>query len=134
MSNPFVPGHSYYGLSGAYTGYNGPPPAHENVEGSNIIPLSHPTLLPVLSVSSHIRIGFIHYTNENGRQYSYECGEPACSSTFGRPQELTRHWHDLHDLHPPTYPCEVLGCSRGEHGRPFHRRDKLSDHVRAVHP
>ena len=75
----------------------------------------------------------IRYLPAVGR-LMFVCSEPqCCGRTFGRRQELVRHYNGAHA--PPDagnmFWCEVPGCERGI--RPFPRKDKLNDHVRKVH-
>lgn len=75
----------------------------------------------------------IRYMPATGR-LMFVCSEPQCHGrTFGRRQELVRHYNGAHA--PPDagnmFWCAVPGCDRGV--RPFPRKDKLNDHVRKVH-
>jgi len=75
----------------------------------------------------------IRYVPAAGR-LMFVCSEPQCyGRTFGRRQELVRHYNGAHA--PPDagnmFWCAVPGCDRGV--RPFPRKDKLNDHVRKVH-
>ena len=53
--------------------------------------------------------------------------------------DLKRHHKSRHAPNRPEFFCNVDGCSRskaggnGIGGRTFTRKDKLEDHVRAVH-
>jgi hypothetical protein len=55
--------------------------------------------------------------------------------SFGRQAELRRHYHGAHAPVKLTHWCPVPLCERssGAGGRPFHRKDKLRDHVRTMH-
>jgi hypothetical protein len=67
---------------------------------------------------------------------SYECNMPQCSSkTFRRQPDLLRHYRTIHSVRRSEFWCGVPSCERsvGIGNRPFHRRDKLRDHVRQMH-
>jgi hypothetical protein len=68
----------------------------------------------------------------NGR---FKCPKPACNRrSFGRQAELRRHYGNTH-LRKQAFWCKVISCDRshGLNHHPFHRKDKLVDHVRAMH-
>lgn len=76
-------------------------------------------------------IGTVMY---NGR---FKCNMPArrCSrATFGRMNELRRHYDTVHVVANPVWCVEPL-CVRtlAAGGKPFPRLDKLRDHERKVH-
>jgi hypothetical protein len=66
----------------------------------------------------------------------FKCLHPGCArKSFGRQAELKRHHETIHATQKPAYWCRVPSCerSRARGGYPFTRRDKLNDHVRAMH-
>jgi hypothetical protein len=68
----------------------------------------------------------------NGR---FKCRESACNGvSFGRQAELRRHYGNTHSKTHEFW-CEVPLCDRSQvvGHYPFHRKDKLADHVRAMH-
>lgn len=62
------------------------------------------------------------------------CQHLGCSQSFGRPAELKRHHATSHAINKPDYWCRRPICDRSRvGGRPFHRKDKMSEHERKVH-
>jgi hypothetical protein len=69
----------------------------------------------------------------NGR---YKCIRTACfRMSYNRPAELRRHYITKHALQRREFWCVEPSCERsvGIGNRPFHRKDKLRDHVRQMH-
>jgi hypothetical protein len=58
------------------------------------------------------------------------CTYPACKRDFPRNFELERHKRNVHD-HDFRVPCFVYECKRN--ATPFHRADKLREHLRTHH-
>jgi hypothetical protein len=80
-------------------------------------------------VDSETVIGFVL---GNGR---FRCQDRCCRhKTFRRLAELRRHYESTH-AKKLAFWCGVPSCdrSRGLGQRPFHRKDKLNNHVRAMH-
>ena len=77
-----------------------------------------------------LAIGSFHH---NGK---FKCLQRRCArKSFGRPAELKRHYDTIHAVRKPAYWCREPMCqrSRANGGYPFHRNDKLRDHMRKVH-
>lgn len=71
---------------------------------------------------------------ENGK---FMCDYDKCAGrTFARYPEFRRHYTTIHAARKPNFWCEVPQCRRsvGGRGNAFHRRDKLMEHVRSMHP
>jgi hypothetical protein len=78
-------------------------------------------------------VTFIGSVLSNGK---YVCNDESCASqTFGRPSELRRHHTTLHASNKPSFWCHDPGCHRsaGGGGEAFHRKDKLTAHVKSMH-
>jgi hypothetical protein len=70
---------------------------------------------------------------KNGK---FKCILERCArKTFKRQAELRRHYKTIHAAQKPEFWCNVLSCDRSvaAGGRPFHRKDKLQDHVQRMH-
>jgi hypothetical protein len=66
----------------------------------------------------------------------FKCILKQCADiTFKRPAELKRHYNTIHAAQKPEFWCNVPSCDRSvaAGGRPFHRKDKLQDHVQRKH-
>ncbi|RYN71557.1 hypothetical protein AA0117_g9434 [Alternaria alternata] len=80
-----------------------------------------------------VPIGVIYSNGGPGDQFV--CSDPTCSGiTFNRVPDLKRHHSSLHDRGKQFW-CPVDDCSRSKNGngKPFPRKDKMSDHLEAVH-
>jgi hypothetical protein len=76
------------------------------------------------------RIGFVL---SNGRLV---CIHNKCAGrSFARKAELKRHYTTLHAHNKPNFWCPVVACLRSEHrgDNAFHRKDKLTAHIRSMH-
>ncbi|KAH6878463.1 hypothetical protein BKA58DRAFT_377290 [Alternaria rosae] len=60
---------------------------------------------------------------------SLRCSD--CQIMFNRTADLRRHMAAFHDPDPPQYVCAIPGCDRAS--KPFSRKDKYMDHMKAVH-
>lgn len=60
-----------------------------------------------------------------------QCPSPSCASSFRRTSDLRRHIRTIHHV-STIYYCDVPSCSRNSRG--FARKDKLTEHLRRVHP
>lgn len=71
-------------------------------------------------------------TNQGRSSERYICLYPGCSSNFGRPADLTRHYVSVHQRDQHLIDCPVSRCSRkGSNG--FPRQDHLNGHLRQYH-
>lgn len=101
----------------------------EQMATSNVIDLTGDTSGSDADTHGELVIGTVLM---NGR---FKCRELACNGrSFGRLAELRRHYKNTHSKQQAFW-CEVTSCdrSRSVDQRPFHRKDKLADHVRAMH-
>jgi hypothetical protein len=76
------------------------------------------------------RIGFVL---SNGRLV---CNHEKCAGrSFARKAELKRHYLTLHAHSKPNFWCPFPACPRSEHrgDKAFHRKDKLTAHIRSMH-
>jgi hypothetical protein len=76
------------------------------------------------------------YDDEESNKMVYKCCSLECRQReFGRLYDFKRHYDGAHATNKPKHWCQVEGCERSEadNGRPFHRKDKLKEHVQAVH-
>jgi hypothetical protein len=76
------------------------------------------------------RIGFVL---SNGRLM---CNHEKCAGrSFARKAELKRHYTTLHAHSKPNFWCPFPACPRSEHrgDNAFHRKDKMTSHVRSMH-
>ncbi|KAH7070544.1 hypothetical protein BKA63DRAFT_79540 [Paraphoma chrysanthemicola] len=100
------------------------------VASSNIIDLTMDSSDSDENMDSSTVIGTLL---KSGR---FKCHYTRClRSSFGRQAELRRHYDGTHAIVKHTFWCQVPFCNRssGVGGRAFHRKDKLRDHVRAMH-
>jgi hypothetical protein len=94
-----------------------------------------PSLPPMSHTPSKRMIGTI-YHQAGSSDYIFKCPSSRCKhKAFTRWYDLRRHYDGTHANNGPVFWCQVHGCERSdlEGGRPFPRKDKLSDHVRKVH-
>lgn len=90
---------------------------------------------PNSTATFYPQIGFI-YSTSTPRKYLFKCNSPRCGKTFQRSYEFDRHYNGAHALEKTVYWCPVEGCPRSEGAgnQPFPRNDKMTDHLRKVHP
>jgi hypothetical protein len=125
LSNESIPGVLHYAAPPT-SGHL--PHVSETLQVSSKMP-GKPTKLAALSIASV-------YSTDEVDTYTFQCDDPACKKqTFSRWYDFRRHFNGAHAAAPTVYWCDVEGCprSRAVGDRPFPRKDKLGDHVEAVH-
>jgi hypothetical protein len=85
---------------------------------------------PTLPESSPVMAWALRH--EGNRKF-VECGFPGCGSTFSRLPDLKRHYNGTHASEPILFWCREAGCDRSAGNRPFHRKDKMMEHMRTKH-
>jgi hypothetical protein len=93
-----------------------------------------PTTAPLIA-GRRTMIGTM-YSEGELEEFVFECGAPGCAGkTFGRWYDFKRHFNGAHATVRAVYWCPAHGCARGEAvgERPFPRKNKVNDHVEAMH-
>jgi hypothetical protein len=105
-------------------------PTHLYTSAPTTVTATRPSLS---ATRAGTQIASVYSTNDPDN-HILRCENPACrNKTYARWPDFKRHYIGAHTTHAPEFWCTVPGCDRGIGGRPFPRRDKLKDHVGAVH-
>ncbi|KAH7082245.1 hypothetical protein FB567DRAFT_101770 [Paraphoma chrysanthemicola] len=102
----------------------------DDINGSNNVNTTSETMTSTNVSDDDPVVGFLL---QSGR---FKCVDIRCARrSFGRRAELKRHYDGAHAPVRHIYWCPVPSCERSSSigGKCFYRKDKLNDHIRAMH-
>jgi hypothetical protein len=105
---------------------------------SSGIVIAIPQLPKNLTAPEHVAFGVVFGNGEPDEEVIMCAFEGCTGATFGRLVDLRRHYKQFHGDDSSGHWCPVQGCSRsqaaGGKSFPGVRHDKLSEHIRIMHP
>ena len=117
-------------------GNSTPPPLDDNVMFPTNTIISPSIDSPFISNTTMKTSIASMYSTDEPDAYIFQCDDSACKQrTFNRWYDFRRHYNGAHATAPTVYWCESTGCPRSKAvgDRPFPRKDKLNDHIQAIH-